>query len=175
MAASTPPTPPSLTLNPLAPPLPFNHLSCTPATYPAHPFNFGNLTVRDENTVAGVGQYRTEAVVRNEIGRDWACVDWIDRQLGRVLAKLEDPDGDGDTSDSVLDNTYIVFTADHGIAVGRHGLMGKQNLYEHSWRVPYIVRGPGIAPGSRSDALIYLHDTFPDFLRSRRPGTAAHH
>ena len=155
--------PAAITLNPLAPPLPFSHLSCTPATYPAHPFNFGNFTVRDENLVAGVGQYRTEAVVRNETGRDWACVDWIDRQLGRVLAKLEDPDGNGDTSDSVLDNTYIVYTSDHGIAVGRHGLMGKQNLYDHSWRVPYIVRGPGIAPGSETDALIYLHETFPTF------------
>mgnify|MGYP000703537359 CR=1 FL=1 len=36
------------------------------------------------------------AVVRNEIGRNFACVDWIDRQLGRVFDKLEDPDGDGD-------------------------------------------------------------------------------
>ena len=155
--------PVAIPLNPLAPPLPFNHLSCTPATYPAHPFNHGHLGVRDENTAEGVGQYRTEAVIRNEIGRNLACVDWIDRQLGRVLAKLEDPDGDGDKSDSVLDNTYIVFTSDHGIAIGRHGLMGKQNLYEHSWRVPYIVRGPGIAAGTQTDALVYLHDTFPTF------------
>lgn len=155
--------PANITLNPLAPPLPFNFLSCTPATYPAFPFNHGNLTVRDEVQVEGVLNYRTEAVVRNEIGRNFACVDWIDRQLGRVLAKLEDPDGNGDTSDSLLDNTYIVFTSDHGIAVGRHGLMGKQNLYDHSWRVPFIVRGPGIAPGSRTNALVYLHDTFPTF------------
>jgi choline-sulfatase len=155
--------PATIPLAPLAPPLPFNHLSCTPASYPAHPFNHGNLGVRDENTVEGVGQYRTEAVIRNEIGRNFACYDWIDRQIGRVLAKLEDPDGDGNKADSVLDNTYIVFTSDHGIAIGRHGLMGKQNLYDHSWRVPYIVRGPGIAPGSRTNALVYLHDTFPTF------------
>ena len=153
--------PASIPLAPLAPPLPFSHLSCTPATYPAHPFDHGNLEVRDETTVEGVGQYRTEPVIRNEIGRQFACYDWIDRQIGRVLAKLEDPDGDGDKSDSVLANTYIVFTSDHGIAIGRHGLQGKQNLYDHSWRVPYIVRGPGIAPGSRTNALVYLHDTFP--------------
>ncbi len=153
----------SIVLNPNAPPLPYNHISCTPDTYPAHPFDHGDLDVRDENTVVGVEQYRTEAVIRNEIGRNFACVDWIDQQIGYVLDQLEDPNGDGDTSDSVMDNTYIVFTADHGIAIGRHGLQGKQNLYEHTWRVPYIVRGPGIEPGSETDALIYLHDTFPTF------------
>lgn len=155
--------PGGITLNPLSPPLPYNHLSCTPSTYPAHPFNHGDLNVRDENLVSGFGQYRTEPVVRNEIGRNFACVDWIDQQIGRVIARVEDPNGDGDLSDSVLNNTYIVFTSDHGIAIGRHGLEGKQNLYEHTWRVPYIVRGPGITPGSETDALIYLHDTFPTF------------
>jgi choline-sulfatase len=152
-----------IVLNTNAPPLPANHLSCTPDTYPAHPFDHGHLDVRDENKVGGIEKFRTEAVVRNEIGRNFACVDWIDRQIGRVLAKLEDPDGNGNPSDSVLDNTYIVFTSDHGIAIGRHGLQGKQNLYEHTWRVPYIVRGPGIAAGSETDALVYLHDTFPTF------------
>ena len=45
-----------------------------------------------------------------------------------------------------LDNTWIFYTSDHGIAIGRHGLQGKQNLYEHTWRVPFIVKGPGIKP-----------------------------
>lgn len=157
------PGPATILLNPDAPPLPANFLACTPATYPAHPFDHGHLNVRDEVSVDGIGQYRTEAVVRNEIGKHFACVDWIDQQIGRVLARLEDPNGDGDPSDSVLENTFVVFTSDHGIAVGRHGLQGKQNLYEPTWRVPYIVRGPGIARGAETDALIYLHDTFPTF------------
>jgi arylsulfatase A-like enzyme len=156
-------TPGTLALNTNAPPLPYSYLSCTPATYPAHPFDHGDLNVRDENTAPGILQYRTEAVVRNEIGREFACVDWIDQQIGRVLERLDDPNGDGDTSDSVVDNTYVVFTSDHGIAIGRHGLQGKQNLYEATWRVPYIVRGPGIEAGTATDALIYLHDTFPTF------------
>lgn len=156
-------SPASIVLNSNAPPLPYNVLSCTPVTYPAHPFDHGHLGVRDENTVPGMLQYRTEAVVRNEIGRNFACVDWIDQQLGLVLPRLEDPNGDGDTSDSVVDTTYVVFTSDHGIAIGRHGLQGKQNLYEHTWRVPYIVRGPGIEAGTATDALIYLHETFPTF------------
>jgi choline-sulfatase len=60
-----------------------------------------------------------------------------------------------------LDNTYIIYTSDHGIAIGRHGLMGKQNLYEHTWRVPFIVKGPGIASGQRVEGNIYLLDILP--------------
>ena len=57
-----------------------------------------------------------------------------------------------------LDNTYIFYTADHGMAIGRHGLQGKQNLYEHTWRVPFLVKGPGIKPGTRAPGNIYLMD-----------------
>lgn len=160
--------PSTISINVNAAPLPYNHLPINealgiPANFPFHPFDNGHQDVRDEIAAEGMDMYRTEAVVRNEIGRNFACVDWIDQQLGRVLPRLEDPNGDGDTSDSIVDNTYIVFTADHGIAVGRHGLQGKQNLYEHTWRVPYIVKGPGIAAGTESNALIYLHETFPTF------------
>ncbi|MEX2605928.1 MAG: sulfatase-like hydrolase/transferase [Kiritimatiellia bacterium] len=157
--------PGGIDLNPDAPPLPLNHLPVDaptgiPANFPFHPFDNGHLNVRDEVSADGIGKYRTEAVVRNEIGRNFAAIDWIDTQVGRVLDQLEDPDGDGDTADSLLENTYVIFTSDHGIAIGRHGLQGKQNLYGHTWRVPYIVMGPGIEPGSRSQALIYLHDSF---------------
>jgi arylsulfatase A-like enzyme len=57
-----------------------------------------------------------------------------------------------------LDNTYVFYTADHGMAIGRHGLQGKQNLYEHTWRVPLVVKGPGIKPGSRALGNVYLLD-----------------
>ncbi len=132
--------------DPGAPPLPVNYL-------PAHPFHHGHPGLRDEVSVQGVGENRDEATVRNEIGRDYACIENIDIQIGRVLDKLE--------AAGELDNTYIIFTADHGMSVGRHGLMGKQNLYEHTWRVPFIVRGPGIKAGSESGALIYLLDVLP--------------
>ncbi|MCH2365142.1 MAG: sulfatase-like hydrolase/transferase, partial [Planctomycetes bacterium] len=70
--------------------------------------------------------------------------------VGRVLKKLK--------AMGELDNTYIFYTADHGMAIGRHGLQGKQNLYEHTWRVPLFVKGPGIKPGSRVTGNIYLLD-----------------
>lgn len=135
-------------LHPKQPPLPPNWL-------PAHPFDNTHMNLRDETRVSGVWKRRDEATIRNEIGREYACAQNIDIQIGRVLGKLEEM--------GELDNTYIFYTADHGIAIGRHGLQGKQNLYEHSWRVPMIVKGPGIKPGSRVPGNIYLGDLLATF------------
>lgn len=129
--------------NPHQPPLPVNYL-------PAHPFPHGHPNLRDEVDVSGVWKNRDEQTIRNEIGRQFACSENIDIQIGRVLEKLK--------AMGELDNTYIFYTADHGMAIGRHGLQGKQNLYEHTWRVPFVVKGPGIRPGSRVQGNIYLLD-----------------
>ncbi len=117
---------------------------------PAHPFHHGHPGLRDEVSVSGVWEKRDERTIRNELGREFACSENIDIQIGRVLEKLK--------AMGELDNTYIFYTADHGMAIGRHGLQGKQNLYEHTWRVPFIVKGPGIAAGSRAQGNIYLGD-----------------
>jgi choline-sulfatase len=146
--------------NPKAPPLPVNYL-------PEHPFRHGNDTGRDVTRVQGVMADRDESVVRNEIGRYYACIENIDNQIERVLSKLE--------SMGKLDNTYIFFTGDNGIAIGSHGLMGKQNLYEHSWRIPLIVKGPGIKPGSRAEGNVYLMDVLPtlcDIAKIETPPTS---
>ncbi len=132
--------------NPKAPPLQVNYL-------PEHPFHHGHPGLRDEVKVQGVLRKRDEATIRNELGREYACIENIDRQIGRVLDQLKEM--------GELDNTYIFFTSDHGIAVGRHGLTGKQNLYEHTWRVPFIARGPGIKAGSEASGYIYLLDVLP--------------
>lgn len=130
--------------NPKQPPLPANYLS-------AHPFHHGHPGLRDEVAVSGVWEKRDERTIRNELGREFACDENIDIQIGRVLKKLE--------AMGELENTYVFYTADHGMAIGRHGLQGKQNLYEHTWRVPLIVKGPGIRPGSRATGNTYLLDT----------------
>lgn len=129
--------------HPLQPRLPSNYL-------PAHPFHHGHPGLRDEVSVSGVWKNRDEQTIRNEIGREFACSENIDTQIGRVLRKLE--------AMGELDNTYIFYTSDHGMAIGRHGLQGKQNLYEHTWRVPMIVKGPEIGPGTRTQGNIYLLD-----------------
>ncbi len=118
---------------------------------PEHPFHHGHPGLRDEVNVSGVWERRDERTIRNELGREFACVENIDIQLGRVLRQLE--------AMGELDNTYVFYTADHGIAIGRHGLQGKQNLYEHTWRVPLIVKGPGIAASTRAQGNVYLLDT----------------
>ena len=133
-------------LMPNAPPLPITWL-------PEHPFHHGHPNLRDEVKVPGVMKSRTEATVRNEKGREYACIENIDNQIGRVLTKLEEM--------GELDNTYIFFTSDHGMSVGRHGLMGKQNLYEHTWKVPFLARGPGIEAGSQAAGYFYLLDVLP--------------
>lgn len=118
-----------------------------------HPFHHGHPKLRDEERVSGVWKNRDEQTVRNELGREYACSENIDIQLGKVLDKLE--------AMGELDNTYIIYTSDHGMSIGRHGLMGKQNLYEHTWRVPFIVKGPGIDAGKRVKGNIYLLDVLP--------------
>jgi len=130
-------------VNSKQPPLPANYLA-------AHPFDTTHGDVRDEVAVSGVWKRRDAASIRNELGREFACSENIDIQVGRVLKKLE--------ATGELANTYIIYTSDHGMSIGRHGLMGKQNLYQHTWRVPFIVTGPGIQPGSRVEGNIYLLD-----------------
>ncbi|MFP6669300.1 MAG: sulfatase/phosphatase domain-containing protein [Pirellulales bacterium] len=80
-------------------------------------------------------------------------IDDMDAQIGRILQKLEET--------GRRDNTIIIFTSDHGLAIGSHGLMGKQNMYEHTVGVPFIIAGKGIPKGRRSSACIYLRDMFP--------------
>ncbi len=129
--------------NPKAPALPINYL-------PKHPFDHGHPGLRDEVDVSGVWENRDERTIRNELGREFACSENIDIQIDRVLKKLEEM--------GELDNTFIFYTADHGMAIGRHGLQGKQNLYQHTWRVPLIVKGPGIKAGTRVEGNVYLLD-----------------
>ena len=151
--ASLPPS------NPLQPELPENYL-------PAHPFFHGHPELRDEERVSGVWKNRDVQTVRNELGREFACSENIDIQIEKVLRKLEEM--------GELENTYVIYTSDHGIAIGRHGLMGKQNLYEHTWRVPFIVKGPGVKAGTRVEGNIYLLDVLPtlcDLAGIEIPGT----
>ena len=120
----------------------------------SHPFDFGiNPAIgedRDENLAA---YPRTEQEVRQHIADYYAMISHIDANVGRMIDALR--------RTGQLENTIIVYTGDNGLAVGRHGLMGKQNLYEHSIRVPLILRGPGIPAGARRDAYVYLMDIYP--------------
>jgi len=112
-----------------------------------HPFDNGELKIRDEQLL---GWPRTREAISAALADYYACIEGMDAQIGRVIAALE--------AKERLDDTIILFTSDHGLALGSHGLLGKQNLYEHSIRPPAVLAGPGVPAGNRTDALCYLYD-----------------
>ena len=91
----------------------------------------------------------------------------VDENLKRMVDLLDDPNGDGDKSDSIADNTVVFFTSDNG---GTHAnnlpLKGEKGmLTEGGIRVPLIVRWPGtIHPGAVSDRKIHCLDFYPTCL-----------
>jgi arylsulfatase A-like enzyme len=99
---------------------------------------------------------RTDYAVKVNRQEYYAIISHMDSQVERILEALE--------KTGKKENTYVVFTADHGLSCGNHGLMGKQNMYDHSLRVPLFVAGPGITPGKRISADVYLQDVMPTIL-----------
>ncbi len=99
---------------------------------------------------------RTEYAVQVHRQEYFAIITHMDEMIGRILDDLE--------ASGKADNTWIFFTADHGLAVGQHGLLGKQNLYDHSVRVPFIVAGPGVEEDMIHTHPIYLQDVMPTTL-----------
>jgi arylsulfatase A-like enzyme len=127
-----------------------NRIPLPKSFMPEHPFDNGEMKVRDEKLAPWP---RTPEIVRRHIADYYAMITHLDDQIGRVVKALK---ATGHAHD-----TIIVFAADNGLAVGRHGLMGKQNLYEHSVRVPLIISGPSLPQGKQCRALCYLYDIFP--------------
>ena len=124
-------------------PLPENWL-------PEYPFKdaIGNpKTLRDE---ALAPFPRTPYAIKTHIKEYYAIISHLDEQIGKILDSLE--------ASGKADNTYIFFTSDHGLSVGKHGLLGKQSMFDHSIRVPLIITGPAIPRGKSIDHEIYLQD-----------------
>jgi len=124
-------------------PLPSNFL-------PQHPFDNGEMVIRDEQLLKWP---RPEADVKEMLSEYYRYISFLDVQVGRILDAVD--------ASPFAANTIIVYAADSGVARGSHGLIGKQNLYEHSLRVPLIVAGPGVAADKRADAMCYLFDVMP--------------
>jgi arylsulfatase A-like enzyme len=124
-------------------PLPDNFL-------PEHPFDNGELHNRDEDLLP---MPRDPAQVRQQIAAYYGMISEVDAQIGRILDTL--------AAHSLLDRTLIIFAGDNGLALGSHGLLGKQNVYDDSVRVPLIMAGPGIAANTIDDRFAYLHELLP--------------
>jgi arylsulfatase A-like enzyme len=114
-----------------------------------HPFHTGWIKGRDDKLAPWP---RTRAVISDQLAEYYGMISHMDQQIARILATLEES--------GLTEDTLVVYSADHGLALGSHGLLGKQNLYEHSMKCPLIIAGPGFAHGE-SDALTYLFDLFP--------------
>ena len=127
-----------------------DEIELPPNFLPAHPFDNGELHNRDEDLA---GFPRTEAEIRQHIADYYGMISHMDAAIGRVLAALAD--------NGLAENTVVVYTADHGLAVGRHGLLGKQNLYDHSIRVPLILHAPTLPSGQTVETLTYTFDLYP--------------
>ncbi|MDE0002165.1 MAG: sulfatase [Rhodospirillaceae bacterium] len=88
-----------------------------------------------------------------------AMTEDLDTGIGRVLDRLQDL--------GVDNNTYVIYTSDHGQTINRSTnqplKLGKGTLWEGGMRVPFIVSGPGIAAGTISDARVVSLDFFPTF------------
>lgn len=122
-----------------------------PANYlPEHPFNAGVHHIRDEKLMK---RPLTKEAIKRTLARYYALVTHTDAQIGRILKALEES--------GEADNTIIVFSSDNGLALGSHGLTGKQNVYQHGVQIPLIMKGPGVPKGETRDQLCYLYDIYP--------------
>ena len=107
---------------------------------------------------------RTRSVVSDQLCEYYGLVTHLDLQVGRILKALKDSPHS--------DNTYVIYTADHGLAMGSHGLLGKQNIYEQSMKCPLIISGPDINAGQTSQSFTYVHDLYAtvcDFAGVKQP------
>lgn len=129
---------------------PKGSITLPPNMWSEHPFDNGALDIRDEH-LAPIP--REPRIMERHNREYYAMLTHMDAEVGKILDALE--------ASGEAENTLIVWTADHGLGVGRHGLLGKQNLYDHSVRVPLVITGPGIPEGESRDHYIYLLDIFP--------------
>ena len=113
---------------------------------PEHAFDNGELRVRDELLAAFP---RTMEEIREHIAAYYAMITHADAHIGRVLTALEQC------------GHRRLCRRQRPRPRARHGLLGKQSVYEHSVHVPLIMSGPGIPAGERRESLAYLLDIYP--------------
>ena len=139
----------------------------TPVNYlPEYPFKdqIGcGPSLRDEKLAPFP---RTEYAVKVNRREYYAITTHMDHQIGLILDALR--------KTGQADNTYIFFTADHGLSCGHHGLLGKQNMFDDSVRVPLIINGKGIKADTRIDTPVYLQDIAPTALELAGGSVPAH-
>ena len=117
---------------------------------PEHPFDAGVHAIRDEKLMK---RPLESDRLKSRLAKYYALMTHTDAQIGRILSALDES--------GHADNTVVIFSSDNGLALGSHGLTGKQNVYEHSVKVPLVIRGPGMGRGEKRSQLCYLYDLYP--------------
>lgn len=144
---------------------PYDTIKVPESFQPLYPFDIGSNRIRDEKLAPFPRTPYSIQVNRSEY---YALITHMDVQIGRILEALE--------ATGKADNTIVIYAADHGLACGNHGLLGKQNMYEHSLRVPWIISAPklGFPEGKKIDYPIYIQDaiaTCIDLTGAKKPAS----
>lgn len=93
---------------------------------------------------------------RNLVRSYLACTSFVDSQVGRLLAALDEA--------GVTDNTIVVLWGDHGWHLGEKGITGKNSLWDRGTKVPLIFAGPGVKGGQRCLQPAELLDIYPTLI-----------
>ncbi len=116
---------------------------------PAPVTDNGELKIRDEMVVPAP---RSREQCRKELRDYYALISELDHHIGKILEAID------------LETTIVVFASDNGLAMGAHGLMGKQSMYEHSLRIPWLMAGPGIRKQEERSP-VYLYELYGRLAR----------
>lgn len=135
-----------------------------PADIPEHPSYRDDLSDKPYRQqlierMWGLGDYGWEGF--QQIGaRYFGHATFIDDMVGRIVDKLSES--------GLIDDTLILYTADHGDCMGAHRLIEKgEFMYDEIYRIPLIAAHPDcVAPGSVNDDFIYLHELAPTFIEA---------
>jgi arylsulfatase A-like enzyme len=128
---------------------------------PQHPFDNGDISNRDENLLP---RPLNIDALKGQLQGYYGLISLIDEQIGRLRQTLDET--------KLAQNTHVIYTGDHGLSLGSHGLLGKQNIYQEALSTPFVIVGPGIPAGKRSDAIILKQDYFPtlcDLINVEKP------
>ena len=124
-----------------------------PSIMPLHPLPLDDLSERDEHLEE---RPLNPDAIRFRRAAYAALLAHLDDGIDRIHQAMD--------ALGLSDSTLIAHTSDHGVALGEHGLMGKQSLYEHSIRVPLIVSGPDVPRATIDNSLRTMQDLYPSLL-----------
>ena len=97
----------------------------------------------------------TESKAKELIHAYYACVSYIDAQIGLILAELD--------NQGLTDSTTVVLTSDHGFSLSEHGRWSKHNLFQYELKIPMIISSPKYKKNKTSESFVELVDLYPTF------------